>query len=286
MNRENFMFYCAKLFYSISTILFIGTLSSMPIEKIDFQIKKNNQELEEKITRQAIRFKKEMKLLKTVFFSICAVAIASNVYQLFEFIKSIFFNQHKMGSHSFFFEVIKGTVKLAYSGIMGYVIQKGIHYGVSYYCQSHPIYWILYRRVHIYDHFDSLLSKIAHEQKKSPLCCSVRIDIKNYILVFAKTIFKDIQQVCAFMKYRSTLLPSYKQPTVLLIQQNILLFVQEWMQTMQLRIEEETSSFDDLYKETLYFKKLLFEQIDLFVKIDDDKEFLRDIVIKSQLLMQ
>ena len=84
------------------------------------------------------------------------------------------------------------------------------------------------------------------------------------------------------MRYRSSLLPSYKQPTALLIEQNILLFVQEWIQYMETHIQQDTSSFNDLYQETLRFKKQFSEQVDLFVKIDDEKELLRDIITALQ----
>lgn len=275
------MFYYKKLFYGVTVLFFLVMTNVTTDAKIDLKVKKNAPRLEEKITRQAIRFKKEMKFFKTAFFGLCAITALSNGYQIFQFTRSFFVPQDDANS-SFFFSAVKGVFQLAYSGMLTYIIQKGIQYGISYYFHNHPIFWLLQRRVHIHDHFDSLLSKIANEQKKSSLCRSAHMDVKNYILLFTKIIFKDSQKICAFMRYRSSLLPSYKQPTALLIEQNILLFVQEWMQYMETHIQQDTSSFNDLYQETLRFKKQFSEQVDLFVKIDDEKELLRDIIIALQ----
>lgn len=282
--RTYCMFYYKRALYGITTLLFLIMTHATPNTKLDLKIK-NNLLLEEKITRQAIRFKKEMKFFKTAFFGLCAIAVLSNGYQIFQFARS-FFEPNQPIHQSLFFSAIKGIFHLSYSAVVTYIIQKGIQYGISYYFHNHPIFWLLSRRVHIQDHFDSLLCKIANEQKKSPLCRSAHSNVKNYLLLFTKIIFKDSQKICAFMRYRAFLLPSYKQPTALLIQQNILLFVQEWVWHMETCIEQELSSFDDLYQETLQFKKQFFEQINLFVKIDDEKEFLHNIITILQSPVQ
>lgn len=279
-----FMFDHKKLLCGVLTLLLFTTSFVFSAVKMHEQIKKRNTFVEEKITKQAIRFKKEMKTLKSAFFGLCAIALLSKGYELVNGIRAIFVPENKSTPQSFLYATINSVFRFSYSTIITYVVQKSIQYGINYYLQQHPLLWFLKKRVHIEDHFDSLLCKMANEHKKSPLCRTARIDVKNYILLFTKTIFKDSQKICAFMRYRSTLLPAYKQPTALLIQQNILIFILEWIEYIEISIEQDSAGFDELYSETLRFKKLFFEQIDLFVKIDDEKEFLRDIALSVQSL--
>ena len=236
------------------------------------------------IKKQSTSFKKEIQAIKKSCTVIIIVGAIFYGYQFTDAIRSILGLQKEEGNplSGIIPSIFKYVLSLVQYAIVSYVIQKVINYSIRYYLYEHPISWLLNHKVPMKKHFDILFQSISIISKKTKTH-HLNASFKNSFLLFVENIIKDVEQLCAFIEYRSELLAQYKLSTVILIKQEIVAITHNWTDLVEKEMAKKVIDMDKLHNYTLQFKSLLFEQIDLFKKIDDDTELLRNICMLTEL---
>lgn len=236
------------------------------------------------VKKQSSSFKKEIIAIKRLCTIIGVIGVISYGSQCLQVIRSLLGLQQSTehGWTGIIPFVIRQLISLGQYAIISYIMQKLISYGIRYYLYEHPISWLLNHKTPIKRHFDILLQSVDMISKKNKIQQNTYA-LKSTLLLFIENIIKDIEQISAFIDYRTEFLASYKLSTVSLIKEEIITLAHAWTQIMEKEMDKKVIDTDVLHACIHQFKLLLFEQIELFKKIDDEVEFLRSLCMLTEL---
>lgn len=266
--------------FLFSIFVFISIFSANETKLLGNKRRINNTD----IKKHTSSFKQEIIAIKRFCTLIGVIGIISYASQGLHVVRSLFGIQQSAENRwtDIIPFAIRQLISFGQYAVISYIIQKLINHGIRYYLYEHPITWLLNHKTPIKQHFDLLFQSVDIITKKNKIQQNTHA-IKNTLLLFMENVIKDIEQISAFIGYRIEFLASYKLSTVALIKEEIITLTNTWAETMEKEICKKVIDTDILHACTHQFKLLLFEQIELFKKIDDEVEFLRSLCMLAEL---